>query len=152
MHREPDQELEQFIHRRLRELPEREAPAALIPRVLAVLEARARLPWWQLSWWDWPVAARATFVFLALALAALLGGGNWWLGENVNTYSQQVGERLAPVTNFYSLLAGWATALLGQVASLSPTTLVCLGTAATVLYLVSLGLGTVCFRVVTRRY
>ena len=66
----PDfEKLESLIHRRLRALPERAAPAALEARVLGVLERRAALPWWRRSYVHWPAGLRYVFI-LALAAGA----------------------------------------------------------------------------------
>jgi hypothetical protein len=55
--------LERSIHRALRELPPRRAPATLQERVFAELERRAALPWWRKSFLQWPIAARVVFLF-----------------------------------------------------------------------------------------
>ena len=67
----PD-ELEKFIHRTLRSLPDRRAPATLEARVAAALEARAAIPWWHKSWTYWPQWVRALFVLFCGGLAALV--------------------------------------------------------------------------------
>lgn len=69
------EDLENFVHRTLRELPARPAPRTLELRVLAEIERRAALPWWRQSYAHWPVAARGAFLGLsALAAAALIAG------------------------------------------------------------------------------
>jgi hypothetical protein len=67
---EPDK-LEAAIHRVLRSLPDRKAPAGLEGRVLAELSRRAALPWWRKSFAHWPSAVRIAF-FAGSALAAAL--------------------------------------------------------------------------------
>jgi hypothetical protein len=67
----PD-ELEKFIHRTLRSLPDRHAPATLEARVRAALESRAATPWWHQSWSYWPFWARAVFLLVCGGLAGLL--------------------------------------------------------------------------------
>lgn len=69
-----DKKLEEFIHRQLKKLPERQAPEALIGNVLASLAARGELPWYKKPWSDWPRLNQN--VFLA-ALVALLAGLVW---------------------------------------------------------------------------
>src|SRR5437764_13255978 len=66
-----DKKLELQIDRQLKGLPELDAPAGLVPRVMAALAARAALPWYRQSWSQWPVAMRwSSFA----ALLALFGG------------------------------------------------------------------------------
>jgi hypothetical protein len=61
--------LEAAIHRALRSLPDRKAPASLEGRVLAELGRRAALPWWRKSFTYWPSAVRIAF-FCGSAVAA----------------------------------------------------------------------------------
>jgi hypothetical protein len=79
MERPPHDDLEQRIHRLLRDLPGHRAPDALEDRVLAVLAAREALPWWRRSYSAWPVAARVAFlvgsaIAAALVIAASIAG------------------------------------------------------------------------------
>ena len=62
------QDLEKFIHSTLRALPDRRAPSTLEHRVLGTLAARRALPWYRLSWAQWPLAARLAFLLLSAAL------------------------------------------------------------------------------------
>jgi hypothetical protein len=61
--------LESAIHRTLRSIPDRRAPAGLERRVLAELNRRAALPWWRKSYVYWPMAVRVGF-FAGSAVAA----------------------------------------------------------------------------------
>jgi hypothetical protein len=72
---------EAALGRALKNLPERQAPSALLPSVMAQIQAREALqcpP--DRSWWRWPlwlrVASAAGFIAL-LALLFLLGGHFW---------------------------------------------------------------------------
>jgi hypothetical protein len=62
--------LEQFVHRALREVPPRRAPAALESRVRAAIAARAARPWWHSPVWQWPMPYRVA-VLAAAVLAAV---------------------------------------------------------------------------------
>jgi hypothetical protein len=66
------EELEKFIHRTLRSLPDRHAPGTLESRVLAALEARAAIPWWHKSWTYWPLWVRSAFLVLCAGIAGLV--------------------------------------------------------------------------------
>ena len=69
------EDLEKFVDRALRELPERAAPRSLETRVLAEIERRCALPWWRQSYAHWPVAARGAFLVLTALAAAMLVAG-----------------------------------------------------------------------------
>jgi len=69
--------LEASIHRVLRSVPDRRAPAGFQARVLAEIARREALPWWRKSFAHWPAAIRALFfagsaVAAAVAVSALL--------------------------------------------------------------------------------
>lgn len=67
---------EPFVTRVLRDQPPRRAPATLETRVLAQLERRATLPWWQQSYAFWPAPIRGAFLLAAtLSAVALVVGG-----------------------------------------------------------------------------
>jgi len=70
----PPEQWEDLLSRELKGLPDRPAPDTLIPRVLAALEERACLPWYQQTWWTWPPAVRLVSLLL---FSALLGGLTW---------------------------------------------------------------------------
>ena len=77
----PDDALERFVRSALRDLPPRRAPASLETRVLAELQRRAALKWWQRSYGDWPVAARLVFILACIATGSLLVRAcSWFFG------------------------------------------------------------------------
>ncbi|MBM3880588.1 MAG: hypothetical protein FJ387_12875 [Verrucomicrobia bacterium] len=149
----PEPDWDDELHRRLKELPDRPAPATLLPRVLAALEARARVPWYRRTWWHWPPAAQG----LALLLASGLLGGLLWLALHAGELNlasaagQRIGGWLAPLSPLVSLgealgrvvgsltrqLNGWvvgAAALLGSL-----------------VYVSGIGVGTACYRLARYR-
>jgi hypothetical protein len=146
-----DTELETRIDSELKKLPFSKAPASLAPRVLSILAARARMPWWHRAWWDWPLAAQAAFLVVALAIAGGFSGGTLILDQNATAYSQQMSERLAPITGLGQIGMTLANAfgLLWDKAA-QPFVLYGLALAGS-LYLICLGLGTVCVRYALKR-
>jgi len=90
------QDLERFVHRALRELPARRAPAALEDRVFAALAARQRAPWWQRGWQAWPLVPRtlvlgagtaAAVAVIWLAMAGTQAMGNVSLDALVQSHA-----------------------------------------------------------------
>ncbi|MBN2507376.1 MAG: hypothetical protein JXQ71_11840 [Verrucomicrobia bacterium] len=145
-----DPPLEALIDRKLRELPELEAPPTLAPRVMAALQTRARA-WWCRAWWDWPAAAKAAFIAVALALGGLLGGGSWVLNQNVQMLSRQWADKLPSAPPIEEALWAWIGQLWTHAGSISqPVWLTLLGGLA-MAYLFCLGLGSVFVRVALHR-
>src|SRR4051812_48264627 len=95
---DPNDPLERFIDSALRDLPPRRAPSTLEQRVMAELQRRAALQWWQRSYSEWPAAARFFFVIACIALGSLLVRGcSWFLGgvESSATWSG-VSSKITP--------------------------------------------------------
>jgi hypothetical protein len=67
--------LESSIHRVLRSVPDRRAPAGLQARVLAEIARRQALPWWRKSFAHWPAAIRALFFAGSAVAAAAVASG-----------------------------------------------------------------------------
>jgi hypothetical protein len=151
MEPEVDPKLEKLIGAALKNLPFSKAPAALAPRVLSILAARASLPWWHRAWWDWPLAAQATFLLVALAIAGGFSGGTLILDQRAAAYSQQATERLAPIAGLGDTGMTLVNAL-GLLWEKAAQPFVLHGVVlAGVLYLICLGLGTACVRYALKR-
>jgi hypothetical protein len=145
-----DPKLERIIDQELRKLPDLPAPQTLAPRVLAAIRARAAKPWWQQSWWNWPLAAQVAFVAVAIAIAGLFTQSGWMVDDSVRSYSQQVTEqattlsafldKLQPLVNVFAVLWQKGQPLLLYAVAL-----------AMALYLACVGVGTIFVRVALRR-
>jgi hypothetical protein len=122
-----------------------------VPKVLAALSERMAVPWWQHAWWRWPAAAQAAFVAVALLVVAAFSSGGSWFDDSVTGYSQQVSERLTPLSSAWETLASLfgTGALLWEKAG-QPLLLHGLLVAGA-LYLICIGLGTMFFRVAFKR-
>jgi hypothetical protein len=75
------EKLEAAVHRLLRSVPDRRAPAGFESRVLAELGRRASLPWWRRSYAYWPSSVRVAFFIGSALVAALLVSGLIALGS-----------------------------------------------------------------------
>jgi hypothetical protein len=151
---EYEKKLETFIQDQLKQLPDREAPASLIPRVLAAIEARRHLPWWHHPLFAWPLPVqRACVAVLAMLPVVAVWFGNalavelyrrmpespigaWW--QSIRTSA----ETLAPLGNAVSLVVQ----SLGQPWVLGAAALI------GVMYLVCIGVGTACVRVASHKW
>ena len=70
--------LEKLIHDQLQQLPLRRAPASLAPRILREIAKRARKPWWQKTWFDWPLICQ---VLSAIFFFSGLSAGAYWIAR-----------------------------------------------------------------------
>jgi len=144
---------ETTLDRQLKQLPDRPAPASLMPRVFAALAARARLPWYCRPWLQWPRA----FQGLSLVAVSFVLGALTYATLHFGDFAtaDAVGDRLsiwlAPVEALWTAavtLAGLVGRLIAQV---SPWVWVGLGVVAAGMYAVCVGLGTLLYRVTVKR-
>jgi hypothetical protein len=103
---EAEQKLEQTLKQALGGLPLRRAPDTLQARVVGELQRRAVLPWWRVSFANWPVGARVAFVLICAALiaATILGGASAYLGGR-------------PWNEAFALVLSWVHPFLAVVSS-----------------------------------
>jgi hypothetical protein len=146
-----DPKLEALIGAELKQLPPPPAPGALLHNVLAAIAARARLPWWQRAWWDWPLAAKAAFLLIALAIVGAFSSGGVMIDDGLSTYSQQVAERFGPATSLWQSILPVIKVVPALVEKIGQPLLLYAAIFAGLLYLMCLGLGTVCVRYALKR-
>jgi hypothetical protein len=145
-HQESEDRLERLLKDALRELPTRPAPSALQSRVLNELARRDALPWWRRSFAHWPLASRAVFVAVCLALigSTLMGGFFAVAGErSLNQLGALLFSWVQPALAVTSSAAGLA-ALLVRV--IPPLWLYGSLAAGAVLYVILFGLGAAAYR------
>jgi len=143
------QQWENALDEELRQLPDVEAPETLIPRVMAIVLAKAKLPWWRQTWWHWPAPAQVFVVlsFVGLVIGLSCYGPQAWdalagspLGHTVAGWLQA----LTPLADCLSALVNAFALILRQTGTLA----LILGAAVCLaLYLSCLGLGTMMYRV-----
>jgi len=151
MEPEFDPKLKSLLSDELKSLPPLKAPASLLPNVMAVLAARAAMPWWQRAWWEWPLTAKVAFVLLAVSIAGALGGGGHILGETAAGYSAQVLERFNGVDGTFDLFAPLLDAVALVWEKTAQPFLLYGALFVGALYLTCVGVGTVCFRYALKR-
>jgi hypothetical protein len=144
---------ERMLDRELAALPEREAPEALLGRVMEAVHERSVRPWWRCSWQSWPPGLQA----VALLLLLVTGGAVSYLGavalEEIRMVGVDVvlGSWLEPVGAGLDLLstmwrAAWLVFKAGGQQLLLLVVLFVMG-----LYVACVGLGTACARVLLSR-
>jgi hypothetical protein len=148
----PDPELAAALDAELKKLPPVPAPASLAPRVLAVLAARATRPWWRRVWWEWPLAAKAAFVLLTLALAGAAGGGGVLLDASATEYSLGLTDKLGLFTPLWNMLLSLLNVAQVMWDNLGQPYLLYLAAAGAAAYLVCIGTGMLLVRATARPF
>ena len=85
MNADHDNELEARIDHELKSLPPLAAPPTLVPRVMAVIAARAAAPWYRRAWPTWPIGLQAASLILLLAMFGGLCFAGWQLSHAAGT-------------------------------------------------------------------
>lgn len=149
-----DAELERLTQAKLGQLPDLEAPPTLIPRILAAIEARAQIPWWQRTWLEWPrpyqLVSAVFMIFSALVLA--------WAMDSMRgslpalTLSIWLAEQWATIQSIASVLNSLANSmiLVGKSLLSQPIFWICLAFTG-FMYLSIVGMSAVCLRLVFNR-
>ena len=132
-------ESDEIVDRYLRALSELEAPGSLIPRVQAVIEARAKRPWWQQSYQEWELPTRRRVLSVACFSMFILG----WL---VTAIVPELGREtfgnlplLKAMDPIWQLANMTANVVRGYLAQLSPLVLYGLGALGCFGYLLTVG-------------
>lgn len=143
---------EAWLDRRLKELPDRPAPASLAPRVLAAVAARARRPWYRQPWFAWPRLAQVVSLVLLSGTLGSLTYALLHLGELAAAGEGAASWRVwwAPVEALGTALALVLEAVELAACRVDGRVWVALGALATLMYLTCVGLGTVLYRLVAR--
>jgi hypothetical protein len=153
MQNEPESKLARLLQQEISRLPLIEAPSSLLPRVMAAVQARARLPWWKRSWLSWPWSCRIVFLLISLVLAWGCASGLGFIGEagSLESVRGSLSGEFSFLRPIWEVAHALGNALVlvfrsgGQV--LIWTT--CLTLA--VIYVTSVGLGTLCYRVAANK-
>src|SRR4051812_7838352 len=141
---EHDPKLEAGLHQQLRALPDLHAPGTLIPHVLAALQARAALPWWQRPWSQWPQRAQlASCGWLAVVAAVLYWGVKGW--DGVPEWSSTETGSFGLLTNLWSVALSLVQAA-GTFAGAFQPVLITGAVLSFLAYLACLGIGSACLR------
>lgn len=139
------EELEKLIHDTLRSLPGRRAPRSLEQRVMAAIEARQSLPWWRQSFAHWPQAAKAAFLLISGAFAALLVTIVFRAGADLGTSSPWT-SALNTVAHA-KMVCGSISDVVATVIRSIPSTWLYGGVAfVVVMYATLIGLGATAYR------
>lgn len=147
MNHESDPQLEQDLHRALRQLPDRPAPANLIARVQSAIAAQSALPWWQQSWFTWPRLAQFASALVAFALLAAFGFLPGFSAIELPAISLALAEWAAPLEAIAGVMNSLLGAAAGMVGLTLPVFLAVLAGGLGLIYLGCIALGTVFYRV-----
>ena len=68
---EPEDKLAEELDRELKRLPDLPAPESIAANVLSTIKRWESRPWWQRSWFEWPMTLR--YASIGLFIVALFG-------------------------------------------------------------------------------
>jgi hypothetical protein len=108
-----------LLDRELKRLPEHPAPATLLPKIMAAIQAQAVLPWYRRNWWTWPAAAQAAFILAALIFIGVIV--YWMPTELIQDLRSLAAEKISRLAatlttcwNTLNALAGALSLALGK--------------------------------------
>jgi hypothetical protein len=146
----PDQdELTDLIHQQLMKLPERTAPATLIPRVLRRIERRQHC-WWLRPWGTWPFSAKLFSLPLMIGCLGMFSLGlKAFSGLPLGAWIMSGAEDLLrPLTSIWDLTLTLSNAFWVALQSFNqPIVWVGVVSVVFLMYLTCLAVGTMCVRV-----
>ena len=145
--------LEAAVDRELKALPDLRAPQRLLPRVMAVIEQRAVLPWYRRAWQTWPLPLQVVSMLALLTAFSGLCFGSWQLvhAPAVAAATSEASGWFRTLSRSLSTLGVLANALVLAVRSLGPLALSGIVMALLLGYAACVGFGTLYVRLAFAR-
>jgi hypothetical protein len=153
MNEHENSQLEAAVDRELKALPNLRAPQTLLPRIMAVIEQRAGLPWYRRAWQTWPLPLQAVSMLVLLVAFAGLCLGSWQLvhAPAVASAASEASGWFRMLSTTLSTLGVLANALALAVRSLGPLVLFGIMMALLLGYAACVGFGTLYVRLAFAR-
>lgn len=153
MNENKNSQLEAAVDRELKALPNLRAPQTLLPRVMAVIEQRAGLPWYRRAWQTWPLPLQAVSMLVLLVAFAGLCLGSWQLvnAPAVASATSEASGWIRILSRTLSTLGVLVNALALAVRSLGPLVLFGIMMALLLGYAACVGFGTLYVRLAFAR-
>jgi hypothetical protein len=151
LHPQWNDALEAKANLELRPLPHLKAPATLLPRVMAAIQARQALPWYRRPWQAWPRKIQCLLgplmtIFPVLAFYLSRIG---WNNLATSGVALEVDQKLSLLSLAGSTIDTLANAFWHAGRALMGQPILLAGIIVSVLmYLACIGIGTACFRVI----
>lgn len=153
MNENENSQLEAAVDRELKALPDLRAPQRLLPRVMAVIEQRAGLPWYRRAWQTWPLPLQVVSTLVLLVAFAGLCFGSWQLvhAPSAVAATSEASGWFRMLSTSLSTLGVLANALVLAVRSLGPLVLSGIVMALLLGYAACVGFGTLYVRLAFAR-
>jgi len=153
MNENENSQLEAAVDHELKALPNLRAPQTLLPRVMAVIEQRALLPWYRRAWQTWPRALQVVSMLILLVAFAGLCFGSWQLvhASAVTSAASEASGWFRMMSRTLSTLGVLVNALALVVRSLGPLVLFGIMAALLLGYFACVGFGTLYVRLAFAR-
>lgn len=140
------EDLERFIDKTLRDLPQRQAPRSLESRVLTELTRRAALPWWRRPFAHWPLAARVVFLLACFGAVKLAVAAVMWISANTTVFRLST-PALTWIRSLSHVTSSMIDLSVSLVGSIPPVLLYSALAVGVLLYGALLGLGAVGYHI-----
>jgi hypothetical protein len=148
MNSDYEKQLEIRIGSALQELPELEAPASIVPQVMATLQRRSGLVWYRRSWQSWPRMLRAVSLvtLMALFVGLWFAGREFFHTDMMIAAGQRAGEWFAGLSSITNTLGVLLNSACLVVRKLGAGLIIACLFAFGLTYLMCVGLGTMYMR------
>jgi len=153
MNDDENPQLEAAVDRELKALPDLRAPRTLLPRVMAVIEQRAVVPWYRRAWQTWPLPLQAVSLLVLLAAFGGLCFGSGQLAHTpaVVSATMEASGWFGLLSTIWGSLGVLANALTLAIRSLGPLVLLGITLALLAGYAACVGFGTLYVRLAFAR-
>ena len=153
MNENKNSRLEAAVDCELKALPILRAPKTLLPRVMAVIEQRAGVPWYRRAWQTWPLPLQAVSMLVLMVSFAGLCLGSWQLvhASAVASATSEASGCFRMLSTILSTLGVLVNAIVLAVRSLGPLVLFGILVAVLLGYAVCVGFGTLYVRLAFAR-
>src|SRR5262245_27672913 len=153
MNEEYEKRLESEVDQLLKTQPELAAPALLMKRVMAAIEARVSVPWYRRAWQTWPNGLQAASLGVLLTMFGVLCIAGWQL-ERMHGYDlffQEIGSVFSGVLGLWNAFLSILGAIALVAGKLGNVLLIAGVVAMALAWAACLGLGTVCVKLAWAR-
>ena len=136
------------LDRLLNQLPVLNVPDTFQTRVLETIRKRSELPWWKRSFWDWSRGLQLCCGAFGIILSlGIIGFASSVLTSGLESLGTETMIKLQPIANVLMIiLTAGARVLSNVIASIDSTYLILLLVPLGMIYLSSLFVGTILFK------
>lgn len=148
---EPENSLEQLMHRHFQALPGFSAPVELIPNVLQTIAAQKAKVWWKCSWTEWPREMQILSAVLLTGLLAVLCFFSGGISTAAGTLADRAADALQFLRPLWTVVEALFVTLQVLTGSIKAQFLIIGMTILALFYFCAIALGTMFYRVAAQQ-